>query len=81
VWSLYYKYIYAFDICIFNRYLYNYFDYFHILGTLPVYGYTENKVNEWMNVKACRGSRDMAPIILYLGASGRWVIRYTLRPL
>jgi len=34
---------------IFNRYLYNYFDNFHILGTLPIYGYIENKVNEWMN--------------------------------
>jgi len=29
--------------------LYNYFDNFHILGTLPVYGYTEGKVNESMN--------------------------------
>jgi len=37
------------DICIFNRDLYNYFDNFHILGTLPVYGYMENKVSEWMN--------------------------------
>ena len=27
----------------------HYFDRFHILGTLPVYGYTENKVNERMN--------------------------------
>ena len=33
----------------FNRYLYNYFNNFHILGTLPVYGYTENKVNGWTN--------------------------------
>ena len=31
---------------VFLRYLYNYLDNFHILGTLPVYGYTENKVNE-----------------------------------
>jgi len=35
-----------FTECIFNKYVYNYFDNFHILGTLPVYGYTENKVNE-----------------------------------
>ena len=33
-------------MCIFNRYLYNYVDNFHILGTLPVYGYTEKKLNE-----------------------------------
>jgi len=33
---------------MFNRHLYKYCDNFHILGTLPVYGYTENKVNEWM---------------------------------
>ena len=33
-------------MCIFNRYLYNYFDNFHILGILPAYGYTEIKVNE-----------------------------------
>jgi len=32
-------------------------------------------------VKARRGSWGIAPIILYLGASGRWVIRCTLRPL
>jgi len=32
-------------------------------------------------VKACRGSWGIPPIILYLGASGRWVIRRTLRPL
>ena len=29
--------------------LYNYFDNFHILGTLPVHGYTENKVNVKVN--------------------------------
>ena len=36
-------------MCIFSIYLYNCFDNYHILGTLPVYGYTENKVNKWMN--------------------------------
>ena len=35
---------------MFNRYLYNYFDNFHIRGTLPVHGHTENKVNELMNI-------------------------------
>ena len=43
-----------FDICIFNRYLYNYFDNFRNLGTLPVYGYTENKVNECPSVLPAR---------------------------
>jgi hypothetical protein len=30
-------------------YCYNNYDNFHILGIQPVYGYIENKVNEWMN--------------------------------
>jgi hypothetical protein len=33
-------------ICNFDRYYYNNYDNFHILGILPVYGYKENKVNE-----------------------------------
>jgi hypothetical protein len=32
------------SICNLGRYFYNNYDYFHILGILPVYGYTENKV-------------------------------------
>ena len=45
-----YNCIETFDICNFDRYFYNNYDYFHILGILPVYGYIENRVlNEWMN--------------------------------
>jgi len=50
MWSLYYNCIETSDICNFDRYCYNNYDNFHILGILiPVYGYMENKVNEWMN--------------------------------
>jgi len=48
MWPLYYNCNETFDICNFDRYYYNNYDNFHILGILPVYGYTENKVNEWM---------------------------------
>ena len=49
----------------FNRYLYNYFDNFHILDTLPVYEYTENKVKEWMN-----------ELFHYHQWRGRYVLKY-----
>jgi hypothetical protein len=48
MWPLYYNCIETSDICNFARYCYNY-DNFHILGILPVYGYMENKVSQWMN--------------------------------
>ena len=49
MWPLYYNSNETFDICNFDRYYYNTYDNFHILGILPVYGYMEYKVNEWMN--------------------------------
>jgi len=47
MWPLYYNCIETSDICNFARYCYNNYDNFHVLGILPVYGYMENKVNEW----------------------------------
>jgi len=49
MWPLYYNCIETSDICNFARYCYNNYHNFHILGIQPVYGYMENKVNEWMN--------------------------------
>jgi len=49
MWPLYYNCIETFDICNFDRYYYNKYNNFHILGILTVCGYMENKVNEWMN--------------------------------
>ena len=46
---MYYNCTETFDIRNFDRCCYNNYDNFHILGILPVYGYMENKVNEWMN--------------------------------
>jgi hypothetical protein len=48
MWPLYYDCIETSDICNFARYCYNNYDNFHILGIQPVYGYMENKVNEWV---------------------------------
>ena len=49
MWPLYYTCIETSDICNFARFCHNNYDNFHILGIQPVYGYMENKVNEWMN--------------------------------
>jgi len=58
MWPFYYNCIETFEIHNFDRYDYNNYDNFHILGILPVYGYRENKVNEcscsawlWMATK------------------------------
>jgi len=59
MWPLYYNCIETFVICNFDRCCYNNYDNFHILVILPVYGYMENKVNEWMNSCASDSSNNL----------------------